>query len=120
MRRDQVKLKVIPQHYTSTGMSQTFPVNFCIRVTNFSEFPVVIVDIGFQLTDKSHVSKIPFSPGSMNAYSGFPRVLDPRRSCSVCFWLDVNSVELAKVKCAYNKLSAVRKDGEKVLRCADW
>ena len=84
-------------------MFQTEHLNFRIEVIHFSKFPVVIVDIGFQLTDKSHKSKIPFSPGRMNPYSGFPQVLDPHRSCSVWFWLDVNSVELAKVKCAYTQ-----------------
>ena len=108
-RHDQVRLKVIPQHYTPTGMFQTEHENFRIEVINLSEFPVVIIDIGFQLTDKTPVSMLSFSPGHMNAYGGFPQTLNPHRSCSAWFWLDVNSgldvnhVEIAKVKCAYAK-----------------
>jgi hypothetical protein len=74
-------------------------VNFGIDVINLSEFPVVIVDVGFQLARGSHATLS--TAGCMEPHGGLPQRLDPHTSYSACFWLDANTVELSAVKCAY-------------------
>lgn len=100
LRRDRVRLKIIPQRIIPDEMFLGVPVNFGIDVINLSEFPVVIVSVGFQLTRGRHVAlSTSTTPGRMNAL--LPRKLDPHMSYSASFWLDANLVDLAAVKCAY-------------------
>jgi hypothetical protein len=99
LRRDQVRLKVTPQHIIPVGALRDAHVNFGIDVINLSEFPVVIVDVGFQLTGGRHGTLS--TVGCIEPNGRLPQRLDPHTSYSACFWLDANTVELAAVKCAY-------------------
>jgi len=99
LRHDQVKLKVIPQHIIPVGALRDAHVNFGVDVINLSEFPVTIVDVGFQLTRGRHATLS--TAGCMEPHGGLPQRLDPHTSYSACFWLDANMLELTAVKCAY-------------------
>lgn len=99
LRRDQVRLKVTPQHIIPVGALRNAHVDFGIEVINLSEFPVVIVDVGFLLAHGHHGTLSTVSHIEPNGE--LPRRLDPHTSYSVCFWLDTNTVDLAAVKCAY-------------------
>lgn len=99
LRRDQVRLKVTPQHIIPVGAFRNAHVDFGIEVVNLSEFPVVIVDVGFLLAHGRHGTLSTASTIEPNGE--LPKRLDPHTSYSVCFWLDTNTVELGAVKCAY-------------------
>lgn len=99
LRRDQVRLKLTPQHIIPVGALGNAHVNFGIDVINLSEFPVVIVDVGFRLTRGRHVTLL--TTECIQPHGELPKKLDPHTSYSAYFWLDGNLVELAAVKCAY-------------------
>jgi hypothetical protein len=99
LRRDQVRLKVTPQHIIPVGALRETHVNFGVDVVNLSEFPVVIVDVGFKLTRGRHATLA--TAECLEPNGGLPQRLDPHTSYSALFWLDANTVELAELKCAY-------------------
>lgn len=99
LRRDQVRLKVIPQHVIPVGGLRDAHVNFGIDAINLSDFPVFLVDVGFQLADRRRGTLSTLN--RMEPSGELPTKLDPHMSYSVCFWLDANTVELGAAKCAY-------------------
>ncbi|MDI9570298.1 MAG: hypothetical protein QM278_06195 [Pseudomonadota bacterium] len=54
MRRDKVRLKVVPKHVIPVGVIERAQLNFGLEVINMSEFPVVIEDVGLLLVDGRH------------------------------------------------------------------
>lgn len=99
MQRNKLKLKVMPQHAFPVGGIADAHFNFSIEVINMSEFPVVIADVGFFLVDGCTASLATVQ--GIESNGALPLRLEPRTRYSKCFWLDNDSIDLSRIKCAY-------------------
>lgn len=96
LQRNRIRLKIIPQHAILPG---NVPFNFGVQVINLSDFPVIIVDVGLQLTKNRH--------GSLTMVEGIenngklPMRLDPHTAYSKIFNADQGTVNWGEVRCAY-------------------
>lgn len=98
-QRNKIRLKVIPQHAIPVGAIRDAPINFGIEVINLSDFPVVLVDVGFQLRDGRYATLSTVK--GIESNGRLPLKLEPRTAYSKNFWLDHETVDLKAVKCAY-------------------
>lgn len=99
LRRDNVRLKIIPKHVIPVGALENAPLNFGLDVINLSEFPVVIEDVGFLLADGRH-GTLATVPGMEN-HGRLPLRLEPRSSYSKLFYADHETIDWNDVRSAY-------------------
>jgi len=99
MRRDKVRLKVVPKHVIPVGIIERAQLNFGLEVINMSEFPVVIEDVGFLLVDGRH-GTLATVPG-MESNGKLPLRLEPRSSYSKLFYVDQKAIDWSEVRSAY-------------------
>ena len=99
MRRNRVRLKITPSHIIPVGSLENAPLNFGIEVINLSDFPVVLADVGFQLSDGSR-GTLATVPGMENN-GKLPLRLEPRSSYSKLFYVDQATVDWRNIRCAY-------------------
>lgn len=99
LRRDKIKLKIIPKHVIPVGAIEKAPLNFGLEVINLSEFPVVIEDVGFLLSGGRH-GTLATIPG-VETNGKLPLRLEPRSSYSKMFFIDQDTVNWSDVKSAY-------------------
>lgn len=99
LRRNKVRLKVVPQHIIPVGSLANAPIDFGIDVINLSEFPVVIADIGFKLTGGRHATLTPVD--GIEDKGSLPLRLEPHTIYSKLFHADQRFTEWSSVICAY-------------------
>ena len=100
LQRNKLRLKVIPQHVILVGAIANAHINFSIEVTNMSEFPVVIADVGFLLSDGCTAT---LATVGVEPKGQLPLRLDSRTQYTKCFWLDNAEFDLTAIKCAYTR-----------------
>ena len=85
IKRDKVRLRVVPQYPDAGMLVLSHGREFQIEVLNRSEFSVVITDIGFKLkSGKNLVPRLGIVAGLDSSHS-LPRRLEPRTSCAIAF-----------------------------------
>ncbi len=100
INRDKVKIQVIPKQAIPVGAVSHQPINLCIDITNFSTFPLTIVEVGVLYYGTSargaSVNPIIIDGGE------FPRKLEPRTSISAYLLPEIlNKMNGYPVKCVY-------------------
>ena len=99
LRRDKVRLKIVPSHVIPVGAVADPGWNFGIEVINMSEFPVTISDVGFLLNngDKGTIATLP----GFEQYGSLPLRLEPRTAFSKYFFVDSETNDWKDTKSAY-------------------
>ncbi len=102
INRDRVKLQVIPKRSIAVGAMAHQADMLSIDITNFSTFPLTIVEVGVLYHGASKrggtVDPILYDGGT------FPRKLEPRTSVSTYLYLEVlKKMDGHSVKCVYAK-----------------
>lgn len=99
LRRNKVRLKIIPKHIIPVGALRNEPMNFGLEVINLSEFSVVIEDVGFLLKGGRH-GTIATVQG-IESNGSLPLRLEPRSSYSKWFYADQETTDWREVRKAY-------------------
>ena len=100
INRDKVKIQVVPKQAIPAGAVSHHPINLCIDITNFSTFPLTIVEVGVLYYGTSargaSIDPIIYNGGPL------PRKLEPRTSVSTYLPLEIVSERDGhSVKCVY-------------------
>ena len=99
LRRDQVRLKIVPYHAALTGILSNSHVNFGVNVINLSEFAVVLTDVGFCLDSETKGTLSVMKCVEPNGR--LPLRLESHTSYTALFWLDRTTVPISYVRCMY-------------------
>jgi len=101
LRRDKIRLKVVPQFCFILQGMQKYEYNFSIEIINLSEFPLVIEDLGFQMRDGNKLT-YGVVPG-IERGGNLPVRLEPRTSYSKILKINDSDLDFHNIKCAYAK-----------------
>ena len=93
--KSRIKLKVVPSRTLIIG-TNSYKVNFCISITNLSEFPLTIHEAG--LLSKGTNIRLAFVPPILIDGGAWPRRLESRSSVTIYGIFPESSA--SKVKCA--------------------
>lgn len=99
LRRDQVRLKIVPYYAALTGILSNSHVNFGVNVINLSEFAVVLTDVGFCLDGETRGTLSTMKCVEPNGQ--LPLRLESHTSYTALFLLDRTTVPLTYVRCMY-------------------
>jgi hypothetical protein len=99
LRRDKIRLKVVPQFCFILQGTYKSDYNFSIDVINLSEFPLVIEDLGFQMRDGKKCTYGVVS--GIERGGNLPVRLEPRTSYSKILKINENDLDFHNIKCAY-------------------
>ena len=99
MRRDKIRLKIIPIHVIPVRSIASANVDFGIEVVNLSEFAITITDVGFILSNKKKATLSPVD--SIDQPQKLPVRLEPRTSYKKYFSKSVIDTGRAGIKSAY-------------------
>ena len=99
MRKNKIRLKIIPSHAIPVGAIASANINFGIEVVNLSDFAVTITDVGFVLKNKSKATLLPVI--SIDQPKELPIRLEPRTSYKKYFSKSVVDTGEVRIKSAY-------------------
>jgi len=111
LSKKHLRLRVIPAHAFGVGSLKHLGDMIAIEITNFSEFPVTVCQVGFRM--KSTKDSIVIINPIVSDGKPFPRKLEKRESVSVYIQKsDIDPESFCRVTRAYAKTACgVTKEG---------